>query len=1218
MQPWKDAAKLLYVSTVEHGSQTALDASQLERALEWEGVKTSGIYMDVLRGLLLNVPDDELVSNLGKAKSTIANKKTEIRKDLNALLDKRGISSPTSGQDGKYLVLLNQASLISDLRATTWEVGSSAEAISVLSKSLEEDAPLYAITSLLEQIENLLDILRNPLSQAMGLKTTFLFIATEILRLIGNETNKEPRIELSIALISQAAYLESIRQFLEENKEIRAQLQETRASKRVAKLIGDLDWGKLDDRNARDILLCFHESWLSQTLNPILVTRLQESGLAEKEAKIVTERISRGTHRYVKRAIADIRDEAKKLTAIYGGDLERDLERQESIDLYLQEVIAHLPRAHIFDERFILQDLYIPMKVLPVIDTYGNANEIVIEEWAENWLLDDNKRNRVLFLQAGPGRGKSVFCRMFADLVRRHLQPIWTPIAIRLQDITTYRDFEKTLAQAVGWDFANEPGWLSDRNTRFLFFLDGFDELLLERGDKIDLREFLDQVTLFQQRCGQNPDTGHRIVITGRPLALFGIDRQMPSNLERVELQLMSDELQSRWLAKWEAIAGPEKTDAFRAFLNDEECPSQVKNLAREPLLLYLLATMHRDDAIAASIFTGKEAGEAKVVIYEAALEWVLERQRSQAGRNLNVELAGLEREDLQSLLAETALCVAQSGGNRAKVKFIEERLRARGDVAAKELIETARKAKDKLPLKNALATFYLRASEDNSVEFFHKSFSEYLCAVRFCDSLHEWMAKTGKRRKTYAIADEQFEWQVYDMLGYGGLTLEIVEYVRVLLQRDAETDWETLYERLNDFYLCWSDGEFIERASETLPQKKTRQLQQYGIKSGQREVDVYTGLNVLILLLDLHQHAKATEGLKEKISFHPCGREGNEEEFDREKLLRIISYSECVEVSLFQNLVGKFFILTDLNGVVLKCANLVKINFIFANLRDADFRDANLSSAKLHGANLDCANFLHANLSGANLSDANFSRTDLSEANLSGANLSGANLSGANLSGANLSGANLSGANLNDVILSSANLSKADLNGADLSGANLVSTVLTKIQWNQRTEWFNTLGINEALDIPKALTETPKFSAAVFLNNGFDLAREGKISEAIATYTGVQNAEPNLKIAAVFWNNLCRYGCKHNRAVDVLFAGEKAVELEPENGKYRDTRGLAIALTGNFAGAAEDFQVALESNAFDYYEEREQRRKRWLAILQMKGNPFTPEEISKLWHEEG
>ncbi len=91
-----------------------------------------------------------------------------------------------------------------------------------------------------------------------------------------------------------------------------------------------------------------------------------------------------------------------------------------------------------------------------------------------------------------------------------------------------------------------------------------------------------------------------------------------------------------------------------------------------------------------------------------------------------------------------------------------------------------------------------------------------------------------------------------------------------------------------------------------------------------------------------------------------------------------------------------------------------------------------------------------------------------------------------------------------------------------------------------------------------------------------------------------------------------------HDRAADVLYAGEKAVELEPDNGMYLDTHGLARALTGNVTGAIEDFQAVLDSGYFDNRESLKQKRQRWLEALRAGENPFTPEEMEALRREEG
>ncbi|WP_287243255.1 MULTISPECIES: pentapeptide repeat-containing protein [unclassified Okeania] len=465
--------------------------------------------------------------------------------------------------------------------------------------------------------------------------------------------------------------------------------------------------------------------------------------------------------------------------------------------------------------------------------------------------------------------------------------------------------------------------------------------------------------------------------------------------------------------------------------MHSEQCPEQVKELAREPLLLYLLAAMHRDKKLQVEMFATADVGGTKVLIYEQALKWVLKKQRG----NVSRKITQLEQEDLEILLAEAGLCVVQSGGEYAAIKMIEDRLLKQGYKELQDLIENARQNKREDGLKNALAAFYLKsaAKAENSVEFFHKSFGEFLCAKRMVESLEDLTEKTGKRRKTYVVSDEEFEWRVYDLFGYGSLTVEVVEYLIALLVK-SKVELMVLFERLYGFYVDWSDGKFIEEREEVLPQKKTRQLWQWGIESGQRQVDIYTGLNVMILLFKLHRYGRSQEELGEQLHFYPCSKPGGED-FDRTKLLRIIGYSQCLGNGTFVEKIGKF-------------------------LKDADLSCAYLYNADLNGANLICVN-----LRGA----------DLIRANLSGADLSNANLSNANLRGTDLFNADLSHSKLNDADLSSANLSWVNLFNANLNGVDL-----SNITWNNQTNWSNTIGLHEAREVPEDLQQNPKFAAAV------------------------------------------------------------------------------------------------------------------------------------------
>jgi uncharacterized protein YjbI with pentapeptide repeats len=660
---------------------------------------------------------------------------------------------------------------------------------------------------------------------------------------------------------------------------------------------------------------------------------------------------------------------------------------------------------------------------------------------------------------------------------------------IRLREIPTLqKSFRETLKEAVNTGFASDDGWLMDRNTRYLFFLDGFDELLMEGRSSGGLEQFLKQVGQFQRDCDKNSEMRHRVLITGRTLALQGIERQMPDNLDRVEVQIMDNPLQQQWLSKWEAQFGAEKTSAFQHFLQDECCPENVKSeLSREPLLLYLLAAMHRDKTLKVEDFQGTNSTQAKILIYNKTVNWVLTEQRYD---NLNRDLTELETEDLRRILTEAGLCVVQSGGECASVAMIEERLKAHD--SAKKFLEEAQKRIDD-PLRNALAVFYLQpGSKEGSVEFVHKSFGEFLCAERLKESLEEW-TRPGNKRIKFNTQDSQMDGEIYDLLGYGPLTEEIVEYLMGLLTTPAAPGEENLFrpvelfERLENFYLRWCEGEFIDAPPENLPQKKMRLLRDQ-LKTqelGQRQIDIYAGLNVMILLLELHRYGQQRDEFKDKMVFYPCGKPNAEGKLDDAgRLLRLIGYSCCVGNFGFVQTVGRFLSDANLSGVDLNDVDLSAV----------DLGDAYLCDVNLSGADLSDANLSGANLSGAYLCDVCFMRADLSGADLSGAQLGGsgtyllgtdftnANLTDADLTNAKLTNANLSGADLCDANLTGAYLTGADLMGADLTGADLTDAILSDhtfrdaifgdIKWDENTNWDNVRGLDTAINVPQALRQ--------------------------------------------------------------------------------------------------------------------------------------------------
>jgi Pentapeptide repeats (8 copies) len=979
----------------------------------------------------------------------------------------------------------------------------AAEGIGEAGKAAVELAKMFKEQGL-DNSNLLLEVLNSPLAQVVGTGFPFIGIAAKLFAVFMEKTQQQPTLAECIFLVSQAAYLESFKEIIGQDTSLLNRIGQTPVSDKVKQLLEKLADLEFSDKEAKEAVICFCDSILAKKFNQVLLERLQQAGLEASQAKILTQRVAANTHRYFIEAWAVSGDAIKHLGQPSFSEWREEQEKYQSIDTYLEEQIADKPKETVFAEKFTFKDIYVSLKAKP-IDKNGkpikNAEAFDLETRAKQLLEDEQKQDRVIFIEAGPGRGKSVFCRMFADWVRQNLHPIWTPVLIRLRDIPTLqKSFRETLKNAANADFAIKDGWLTDRNTRYLFFLDGFDELLMEGRNSGGLEQFLKQVGQFQRDCRQNSEMGHRVLITGRTLALQGIERQMPDNLERVEIQVMDDELQQQWFSKWKEQFGSEKALNFKDFLKHQNCPKNIKSeLSREPLLLYLLAAMHRDKKLKVEDFHGTNSTQAKISIYNQAVNWILTKQRSDW---LNRDLTELETEDLRRILTEAALCVVQSGGESAPVAMIEERLRE--DNSVKALLEEAQKRIGDNPLRNALAVFYLQQnSKEGSVEFVHKSFGEFLCAERLKESLEEW-TEPGKRGKGFNTKESDMDWQIYDLLSYGGLTEEIVEYLMGFLTTPVGVAEKSrfrpveLFQRLEDFYLRWCDGEFIDMLPESLPQKKMRLLrEQLKIQElGVRQIDVYAGLNVMILLLELHRYGQQRNDLKDKINFFPCGQPGIKA-CDYGRFLRIISYSNSWGIGVFNSVIGSFLGSANLRGAYLSLANLREANLRNANLGAANLRDANLRGADLCGAdlrgadlrgtylrdanlweadfryaNLRGANFWSADLNAVNLADADLGRADLGRANLSRANLSRTNLRGANLGSVNLSSANLTGA-----YLSGANLRNADLSDADLSDANLSDTFLSDrtfgdVKWNENTKWGNVRGLDTAVNVPEALKQ--------------------------------------------------------------------------------------------------------------------------------------------------
>jgi len=123
-------------------------------------------------------------------------------------------------------------------------------------------------------------------------------------------------------------------------------------------------------------------------------------------------------------------------------------------------------------------------------------------------------------------------------------------------------------------------------------------------------------------------------------------------------------------------------------------------------------------------------------------------------------------------------------------------------------------------------------------------------------------------------------------------------------------------------------------------------------------------------------------------------------------------------------------------------------------------------------------------------------------------------------------------------------------------------------------------------------------------------LAQNGEIAQALAKLQTLETTYPEA-IDSSTLNSLCWDGSLHNQAAQVLSLCDRAVALEPNNAYIQGRRGLARALTGDFAGAITDFQALVDSP--DLREEYKDQGRQWIEALKAGNNPFTPEVLEAL-----
>jgi len=129
---------------------------------------------------------------------------------------------------------------------------------------------------------------------------------------------------------------------------------------------------------------------------------------------------------------------------------------------------------------------------------------------------------------------------------------------------------------------------------------------------------------------------------------------------------------------------------------------------------------------------------------------------------------------------------------------------------------------------------------------------------------------------------------------------------------------------------------------------------------------------------------------------------------------------------------------------------------------------------------------------------------------------------------------------------------------------------------------------------------------------------KEGKFGEVTEAALEAEKLDPKA-VSGSSWDQFCWQGSLKGHAAQVLPACEKAVQLTPDSAKFRDSRGLARALTNDRAGAIQDFEFYIQNRSKNddggspRVRELVGWRKNWVKQLRAGKNPFTPEVLKSL-----
>ncbi|MEG4090826.1 HEAT repeat domain-containing protein [Microcoleus sp. Pol12B4] len=349
-------------------------------------------------------------------------------------------------------------------------------------------------------------------------------------------------------------------------------------------------------------------------------------------------------------------------------------------------------------------------------------------------LLKQNQSNKFVLLGA-PGSGKTTLLSFFAVMLAQNDPEKLglpsgidcLPILIKIRDFARLSDInlldyarqfaEKTMSVKPLPEGFFEY-WLADG--RAMILLDGLDEVVEESKRYAVVQQIENFLGQYHQNLA---------IITSRP-AGYKRDFFNTSEFEHYQLQLFDDAKVDRFINHWydsrvpDAAEAQRRKDSIKKAMDEND---RIKLLARNPLLLTIIALIHRYQAV---------LPKARHKLYEKAVETLLKCWDANKNMTDKSVFKCLDAEDLRRLMEILAYWIHTQGstdnpeGGTLIVKddLLEQLTQ---NIKTKKSIElsSARKEAKRFVDFIQQRTGLLNEQGQDLYAFVHKTFQEYLCA---------------------------------------------------------------------------------------------------------------------------------------------------------------------------------------------------------------------------------------------------------------------------------------------------------------------------------------------------------------------------------------------------------------------------------------------------------------------------------------------------------